>query len=243
MNVLAERRPRRRFDPYNTGPEIDLRALPGEDDPIPTDYYKHAQARIDEKIRDLLRPPVERGEIKHLSVFGFARLPLLVYFGSRLDDTISTDIYQRHRATESWHWDDTQPEVTFAFTDATPDLQAGSTDAVLIVNASGTIDRAAVPTDLAGLPTFTIAPVDAVPNRDTIRTRATRDSFHGALSDLLGHIEANHKPVTRLHVLAAAPTSAAIILGRSVGWGFHPSLLVYDRVGDEYQPAMEVVAP
>jgi hypothetical protein len=40
--------------------------------------------------------------VHHLSVFAFARLPLLVYLGSCLDDTIATDIYQRHRLNEAW---------------------------------------------------------------------------------------------------------------------------------------------
>ena len=65
----------------------------------------------------------------------------------------------------------------------------------------------------------------------------SRDSFHDAVSKLLGHIEASHTQVTKLHVFAAVPVCAAIILGRSVGWGFHPNLVVYDHVGDGYERA------
>ncbi|MGZ6987091.1 MAG: SAVED domain-containing protein [Ilumatobacteraceae bacterium] len=242
VNALAERAPELLLDPNRAGAEIDLRSLPGEDDPITSGYYATACRRITEVITERLKPAVERGEIPHLSVFGLARLPLLVFLGSRLDDTVSTGIFQRHRATESWIWDDDEPDVTFRHrVDEAGD--AGSTAANLIVNASGAIDVKSIPEHLAGLPTFVIEPVDHVPNRDSIRTRATRDSFHKAVSDLLGYIEVHNKPVKALHLFAAAPASAAIILGRSVGWGFHPNLLVYDAVEGTYQLALEVTGP
>ncbi len=241
VSAQAERAPVLTLDPNRMGPEIDLRQLPGETDPIASGYYTTACDRIDQVIRERVKPAVERGEIGHLSVFGLARLPLLVYVGSRLDDTINTDIYQRHRTTESWMWGDEDPQ---RFVHET--LSSGKTtddEGVLMVNVSGTVSLDAIPGDLKELPTFQIAPADGVPHRDAIRTRAARDSFHEALSRLLGDLEAEHKPIRRLHVIAAAPVSAAIILGRSVGWGFHPKLVVYDATDDGYQPALEVTAP
>lgn len=71
------------------GVEIDLRHTPGEEgtasgDPLSAGaasrtYYRQAVQVIDEVIRHQLRPGVERGSVQHVSVFGFARLPLLVY--------------------------------------------------------------------------------------------------------------------------------------------------------------------
>lgn len=240
VNALVERAPVLTLDPNRTGPEIDLRQLPGETDPIASGYYATACERIDQVIRERVKPAAERGEIGHLSVFGLARLPLLVYFGSRLDDTISTDIYQRHRATESWAWGDEDPQ---RFAHETVSSGNATDEGLLIVNVSGTVSLDAIPRNLTQLPTFRLAPVDSVPHRDAIRTRAARDSFHDALSGLLGELEQEHKPIKRLHVIAAAPVSAAIILGRSVGWGFHPNLVVYDATDDGYQSALEVTAP
>lgn len=241
VNALVDRAPVLTLDPNRTGPEIDLRQLPGETDPVASGYYTTARERIDQVIRERVKPAVERGEIGHLSVFGLARLPLLVYFGSRLDDTISTDIYQRHRTTESWAWAD---EDSQRFTYETVSCGTPTDDeGVLIVNVSGSISAEAIPEELTELPRFLIAPATGVPHRDAIRSRAARDSFHDALSGLLGELEKAHKRIKRLHVIAAAPVSAAIILGRSVGWGFHPNLVVYDATDDGYQAALEVTAP
>ena len=243
VNALLDRRPDMTLDPNRQGPEIDLRSLPGESEPIGSGYYDTACARIDEILTERLVPAVERGQVPHLSVFGLARLPLLVYFGSRLDDAISTEIFQRHRSTESWEWAADDADVRFGYRLQAAPSRNGLTEAVLIVNASGTVNLQQVPTELSGLAAFVIEPKHGEPNRDVIRTQRSRNSFHNTVSDLLGHIEANHKSITKLHLFAAAPVSAAIILGRSVGWGFHPELLVYDAVPDGYSLALEVQAP
>lgn len=243
INAVADRAPAFALDPNLTGPEIDLRSLPGEANPIASGYYDTACARISEILRERLRPAVERGEIQHLSVFGLARIPLLVFFGSRLDDAVSSDIYQRHRTSESWQWDDGEGGLRFRYRPMREMYEDRPAEAVLVVNVSGTVDEHLIPIGLGGLPRFRIDPVEGTPHRDAIRSRASRDSFHDALSSLLGHLEAKHKQVGRLHVFAAVPVSAAIILGRSVGWGFHPDLVVYDHVDDRYELALEVSAP
>ena len=243
VNAEAGRAPVLTLDPNNIGPEIDLRSLPGEGNPIASGYYETACARISEILRERLHPAVERGEIAHLSVFGLARLPLLVYFGSRLDDAISTDIYQRQRASESWHWGNDQGGLRFHHRPVKEVSNDRTDEAVLVVNVSGTIDESLIPKELVGILRFAIEPVSGEPHRDAIQSRMSRDSFHNALSGLLGHIEAKHKQVTTLHVFAAVPVCAAIILGRSIGWGFHPNLVVYDHVGDGYERALEVLAP
>ena len=48
--------------------------------------------------------------IRHISLFAAARIPLLVYLGSKLDDKIPIDLYQKHRGgNEDWHWDGALP--------------------------------------------------------------------------------------------------------------------------------------
>ncbi|WP_322973904.1 SAVED domain-containing protein [Actinacidiphila oryziradicis] len=106
------------------GIEIDLRHLPGESARLadsPWDagersrsYNRHATAVIDDVIEHQLKRGIARDNVRHLSVFGFARLPLLVYLGSRLDDTVPTEIHQRQRHDESWCWQDAASVVDFA---------------------------------------------------------------------------------------------------------------------------------
>ena len=86
--------------------ECDLRGRPSEQAGSDT-YFADACLAIDELVDGRLRDGIARDHIGHVSVFAFARLPLLVYLGSKLDDSFSTDIYQRSRRTQSWDWPNT----------------------------------------------------------------------------------------------------------------------------------------
>lgn len=239
----SSRFPELRLSHDKQGVEIDLRHIAGEDSGTAA-YYRTAADRIDEIIDLRYKPAVEKGEIDHLSVFAIARLPLLVYLGSRLDDTIPTELYQRHRAGQTWVWgDDLEDDPTFTYR-RIRNIDGAPTEAVLLVNASGTIHVNELPTEVAALPVYAVEPTGTTPQPDTVRSRAVLASFESAVRELLGHLEATHKAVQRLHVFAAAPVSVAVTLGRSIGWRIHPNLVVYDRLADgTYQQAMEVTAP
>lgn len=228
------------------GVEIDLRHVAGELDADDA-YYQAAAARIDEVVSQRLRPAAEQGAVPHLSIFAIARMPLLVYLGSRIDDALTVDVFQRHRASESWVWpeqSDADPAFTVCRHSQERDRQgAPPTEAVLLVNASGTIHPSELPSQAAQLPTYIIGLDKGTPHTDSVRSRHVRDSFERAVRQMLGQLEQRDKTVRRLHVFAAAPVSLGVTLGRAVGWGIHPQLVVYDRLGDgTYRPALEVTA-
>lgn len=91
---------------------IDLRGVDGEEVADP-DYYRAATNLVDNVIDHQLNQGIVRDKVAHLSIFGFARLPLLVYLGSRLDDTVPTDVYQRHRHDETWVRSESAPIADF----------------------------------------------------------------------------------------------------------------------------------
>jgi hypothetical protein len=219
------------------GVEIDLRGLPGEADGSPA-YYTIARAVIDEVIDHKLADGVVRNHVSHLSVFAFARLPLLVYLGSRLDDTIQTEIYQRHRAGETWLWAPAGPDVSFQLERRGQEM--ANADGVLILNVSGTIQPEELPASVALLPTWQIAPATITPHTDILAQRADLDAFELAVRGLFAEIEATAKRTKFLHVFPALPIAAAVMLGRVRDPQVHPRLIIYDRTADGYQPVLEV---
>jgi hypothetical protein len=136
------------------GIEIDLRQVPGEIK-ASQEYWETGKAIIDDVVDNRLNDGVRKGQVNHLSVFAFARLPLLIYLGSKLDDTYAVDIYQRHRATERWAWPVGASNVTFVAD--TPICIPGE-EALLILNASGSIQPDEIPKDLQGLPAYSVYP-------------------------------------------------------------------------------------
>lgn len=226
------------------GVEIDLRGIPGEADCTPA-YFEAAKQQIDQVLAGRFCPAVENGEVEHVSVMALARLPILVYLGSRLDDTIPTDVYQRQRNGQTWAWgDDRDDDPKFHFRQHRPATgEPTPSEAVVIVNASGTVHAAELPEDLREMACYVLEPTHATPHPDTVRSRAVRDSAEAAIRGLLAHLEVQHKTVRKLHLVAAVPVSIAVTLGRAVGWGIQPGLVVYERRGESYVPAMEVIQP
>lgn len=85
-----------------------------------------------------------------------------------------------------------------------------------------------------------ISPQDLTPSVDVINSLSTLDEFTSVLRLLLSELEASHKNLRRLHVLAAVPVSAAVALGRVHDANVHPDLVVYDRIDGQYRAALEI---
>ncbi|MDC7120590.1 SAVED domain-containing protein [Cellulomonas fimi] len=222
------------------GFEIDLRHLPAEGTEI---YWTAATAAIDEVIEHKLNQAVRGEHVRHLSLFAFARLPLLVYLGSRLDDTYEVAIYQRHRSTNGWAW----PEVTSvpAFAVESPPIDESAdagepVGAALVLNVSGTIQPDELPQEVADLPRHVMTPVGQTPGVETISSPAALDAFTETVRALLSRLEVTDKHLSVLHVFAAMPLSAGVALGRARDPHVHPPFLIYDRTDSGYTPVLEI---
>jgi len=219
------------------GLEIDLRRVA---DPAPgnSDYYASCARVIDQFFNRQFGPAVEDGAIRHVSVFGLARWPLLAYLGAQLGDKLDTDVYQRHRCTELWSWPPDGHDTRFIWETIAGD--AGD-DVVLVLSLSASVHDAEIPTHLTGCTAYRVSPAaDVTPHYDVIGTPGALKSAERAFRDVLADIERHRKQTRRLHVLGAAPLSACISLGRTVTRGVHPQLILYDRVDGTYQQAMEI---
>ncbi len=228
------RTPRYLPDPRGIGLTIDISEVP---DPGTPDYWKTCLKRIRREL-ERLRESVRSGDTTHLSVFAFALIPLLVALGYSLDDTIETDLYSRHRDSDSWHWDPERPAVDFK--SLIPDT-TGSSEANVIVNASGTIRRSELPDAVKDLPCIVVEPDGThTPSPTTCASPKTLDLFTSTFRTLLADLE-RHKHITHLHLFLAVPIAIAITVGRV--WPHDnaaPSLTVYHRTENAYQSAISL---
>jgi hypothetical protein len=224
---------------HGDGFEIDLRHVHGEAVADAT-YWNQCKQQIDGVLKHRLTDALREDVVQHVSVFGFARLPLLVYFGSRLDDTFAVAIYQRHRSTEAWHWPDDDSSPVNFIVDTIPDRSRDVTEGVLILNVSGSIQAGELPAHLTTLPRWVVRPENSVPSVDTINSQATLSEYTRTLRLLLSEIESSYKNVRKLHVLAAVPVSAAVALGRIHDAHVHPAMIIYDRTDGLYSVALEI---
>ncbi len=221
-----------------SGIEIDLRRVPSPDIGN-REYYDACRESIDRVFDRQVAPAVEDGTLRHVSVFALARWPSLVHLGARLGDKLDVDIYQRHRASESWAWPDHPSGHRFSFEIVTEGTPNG--DVVLVLSMSAPVHTNEVPNDLKNCRLYRITTADDCPPRlDVVDSPAALKSAERALRDVLADIEQHWKTVRRLHVLGAAPLSVFVTLGRVANREIHPKLILYDRVNDQYVPVMEV---
>lgn len=197
--------PAYRPDRWHREVEADLSSVP-EDDPAYWEVCLRTLAREVAVMHDAVR----RGDADHVTVFPFARLPLLVALGWLLDDTTRVDVVQRSRVTE-WMPTDAAP-ATFGVDVVGSDRCDA---ALLVVGASGTPDLESLPHDATGLPTATVAVTDGG-SVDIADSRANRDEFERMLRAALFDLEAHVTKPAALHVVAAVPISMAVAIGRTV---------------------------
>lgn len=222
------------------GIEIDLQRLPGEGT---NEYWKNGMATIDEVIEHKLKDAVADGTVQHVSVFAFARLPLLVYLGSRLDDTYGVQVYQRHRSKETWAWPNTDaPTPRFEAASARANNAAAGSPAVLILNVSGTVHPDELPEDLRGLNRYVLAPAGGTQaGVDVINSPEAVTAFRHAVRSFLSDIEGSDKKMTVLHVVGALPLAAAVALGRARDPHVHPTFAIYWRTDNgTYEHALDL---
>jgi hypothetical protein len=224
---------------HGDGFEIDLRHVPGENTAGPA-YWQQCRQQIDQVLEHRLADALRADSVQHVSAFAFARLPLLVYFGSRLDDTFSVSVYQRHRSTQSWHWSQAPAPATQFTVERAHAPAPELTEAVLLLNISGSIQPQELSEHLRQLPRWTISPRGAVPSVDVIDSLSALEEFTTVLRQLLSELEASHKNLRRVHVMAAAPVSAAVTIGRVHDANVHPALVIYDRTDSQYTQALEI---
>lgn len=220
--------------------ELDLRTLSGEGSP---EYFASCAREVTalcERVNDGIR----LDEINRLAVFGFARIPVLIHLGSRLDDKIDTLVFQRQRVDgeNAWRWPE-QPGPTPEFT--ITEVQSGpdASKVCLIANLSGSVSVEALPSaQRESAFIYCIAPVaPAATGPSLIDSPAALASFETTLRGFLAMVESTHAGLERIALFGALPLSAAIVVGRTLMPNVSPAWQVFDRdTAGSFFEALEV---
>lgn len=217
--------------------EIDLRHIPGEmegNDEYLRSAIHHVRSGIDE-----LNSLIKRDEVASVSVFAFARIPILIAAGAMLDDKVPADFYPASRTGElAWGWGDNTNIEEFSISEL-----GGSESSVLVVlSISGTVDFAKIPSEISGATTYCISPAEGAPHPEIIGNSETLDNFSKTWRTFLALIERDHPEVDSIAVIGALPLTAALSVGRHRMLDVQPPLRVYDLPvdGDGYMFQIEV---
>ena len=190
-------------------------------------FTELAAAEIRKRIDRLYEPGMEVDQVRHISLFALATMPLLLYLGHRLSNKIPVELYQRHRDTKDWVWK----------TDGTPveyeerQLRRGSSGSrvALVLSLSGAVDLGKLPPTIDM--TFNIIELTLRgrnPSPDFLRRRDDLAAFSTAYRQAIAHICLEHPEATEIHLFPAVPAPVAVACGHELLKKAQPALIVYD---------------
>jgi nucleoside phosphorylase len=174
------------------------------------------------------------------AIFAMAPIPVLVALGRLVGDKRSIMVFDRHRhrAANSWAWDDNESTTTDWRIEAARSPPV-ATDVAVVLSISGEVDLAQVQGALTvAHPLYELRITDPRPN--VVRTCDQLRSFGEKWRELLGRIRATHGTNVKIHLFPAVPLSVAIECGRRLLPKVDPPIRVYDVTQGKFRYALTV---
>ena len=229
-------------------PIINKRAVrsaiyPYNPDTVENEWYKIKISHFNRKLEKFFDTAIEEidtvyaqiqrrynnNEIDNLSVFAFGPMPLLMYLGKCLGDTIPSIIYQHNRNTTDveklWKW---QKKGKSILKFNIQNLKIGkSKDVGLILSFSDKVLKDkyidAIRDDYSIYEIF----VDK-PNTRLIEKKSDLENFGKTYRILLNQIQEKHGKDCNIHIFPAVPVSIALQCGKELLPTKDPNIYVYE---------------
>lgn len=169
----------------------------------------------------------EAGEIRHLSVFGFAPIPLLMELGRLLSDISHADVYELQREPVQWSWPEDREEIHFSRTKGKPgskqvalklSITNGVSDDDVVAALGSDVSIWEIRSDIQG--------AGIVRHRDDLRR------FREIARRTFDEIQNQHGRDVELSVFPVTPLSCSIEFGRVWQPKGQPPFDVFDKIAD-----------
>jgi hypothetical protein len=183
----------------------------------PEQWKIFAETKIKRKVLRYLEEGIDNISIKHISLFGISPMPLLMYLGKCIGDTVPTDIYQSHRNIENtsktWSWqEETVPNLSYYISCE----QEGKSEVVLLKLAiSDTIEQDKYE-NLVSSDCNIYQISISEPSPHFLKSKRQIEIFSYEYRKLLNEIQAKHGKNCKIYILPAVPISIAVECGRVV---------------------------
>jgi hypothetical protein len=180
-------------------------------------WQTFAESKIKRKVLRDLEEGIDDIKIKHISLFAIAPMPLLIYLGRWIGDTVPTDIYQSHRnianTNKTWSW---QEEVFAESTYLVSCKQKGTDKIVFLSLAiSDSIERDKYDNLISD--TCSIYEISIPePSPQFLKSKKQLEIFSHEYRKLLNKIQATHGKDCKIYILPAIPVSMAVECGRVI---------------------------
>lgn len=199
-------------------------------------YWTAYAGDIERKIKSLFEEGIDEKVIKHLSVFAIGPMPLLMFLGKCIGDTIPADLYQAHRniadTNHTWSWPVDEQETDTSYIVNHHRVNNTDENVAMVLSISGKISRdryELFPEEHCSIYEITVTD----PSVHFLKSRKQLEGFSRVYRNLLNHIQATHGDLCRVSIIPAVPVSIAVECGRAILPTSDPDIFVceYDGQG------------
>lgn len=208
------------FDP------IDLKlGIPGHQDSEDL-YWAVEPEDLQRFFNERMKGRINSGQYRHISVFGFAPMPLLMKLGQLLPDLHDIEVFAAHRDPRSWTWKDEEPAMAPCLIEGPP---TGKSVAIKLAIT----DRISDERILAAMPGSSPSIWEVTcknPRHEALRTREDMSRFRQVVLMALNRVKEVHGEEAEVSVFPAAPAACCIEFGRCWQAKAHRPMEIFDQV-------------
>ncbi|RKZ52843.1 MAG: hypothetical protein DRR16_02455 [Candidatus Parabeggiatoa sp. nov. 3] len=212
--------------PSEDSSEIDLTNLSIKEDEA--SFWNVAKTEIKQQIEQIFSQKLNKQRPEHLSIFALAPIPLLIFLGQEIGDIIPHEVYQKHRDTNGWAWQEQPKELDFCYEVTKPEeYDSKAKQVILNLSLSGEIHQSEIDKAIKDCPVYKITIKN--PNRDFLKCKEQLALFKKEFHQLLASIRERHSSDVEIHLFPAIPISIAVECGCVLLPKSDPKLIIYDN--------------
>ena len=173
--------------------------------------------KIQRKIKWYFEEGIDEEKIRHLSVFAIGPMPLLMFLGKCIGDTVSADLYQAHRniddTNHTWSWPKDERETEMSYIVNPVHINESSLNVAIVLSLSGKIRSERY--DHLFSEDFSVYEITIEePSPHFLKSRKQLEGFSREYRKLLNNVQATHGDSCKISIIPAVPVSIAVECGR-----------------------------
>lgn len=199
----------------------------------PENSFTAISDAIDKKVEQV--PQFYSDNFQHparLAIFALAPIAVLIYLGSRLNNTIGALFFQRHRTISGeldseWRWKN--EILTADYSVLQKRIGSSKSETVVVLSLSGHIDPANYEHLInSDMDVHEIRLSSADPNRDFLQSNADLEKFRNTYQALISSLQLRMPLLKKIHLFAAIPAPIAVLIGREMLPKKDATIVFYD---------------
>ena len=182
-----------------------------------SEYWQTFAGEVQQKIKWHFDIGINDEKIKHLSVFAIGPMPLLMFLGKCIGDTVPADLYQRHRniadTNNNWTWSKEEQTTETPYITNSVRVNENHKNIAIVLSLSGKIhsDRYEnLATEEFSVYEITIEN----PTPHFLKFREQLEGFSHEYRQLLNNIQSVHGDSCKVFIIPAVPAPIAVECGR-----------------------------